>query len=58
MKKFSSSLKTSLIKTNTKTTNVFKFALTMTQNILKKFFKFDEKIATSKQNSLQQKILK
>ena len=58
MRKFSSFLRTFLIKTNTKTTNVFEFALTTTRNILKKFFKFDERIATSKRSSLQQKILK
>ena len=58
MKMFSSSLRTFLIKTNTKIINVFKFALTTIRNILKKFFKFNERIATSKQNSSQQKILK
>ena len=51
MKKFSFSLRTFLIKMNTKITNVFKFALTTTRNISKKSFKSDEKIATSKWNS-------
>ena len=37
-----------LVKTNTKTINIFEFALTTTQSILKKFFKFNEKIATLK----------
>ena len=41
-----------------KTINVFEFALTTTRSILKKSFKFDEKIVISKQNSLQQKISK
>ena len=43
---------------NTKTTNVPEFALTTTRNISKKSFKSDEKIATLKWNSLQQKISK
>ena len=52
MKKFSFSSKTFLIKTNTKIINVFKFALTTVQNISKKFFKFNAKIATLKRNLL------
>ena len=51
MKKSSLFSRTFLVKTNTKTTNVFKFALTMIQNILKELFRFDEKIATSKRSS-------
>ena len=58
MKKFSFFSRTFLVKTNTKTINVFKFALTMTRSISKEFFKFDERIAASKRNSLQQKISK
>ena len=58
MKKFSFSLKNFLVKMNTKTTNIFEFALTMIRNISKKFFKFDERIATLKWNLSQQKILK
>ena len=52
IKKFSFSSRIFLIKTNTKITNAFEFALTTTRNILKKFFKFDERIATLKRNSL------
>ena len=51
MKKFLFFSRTFLIKTNIKTTNVFKFVLITIRNILKKFFKFDEKIATLKRNS-------
>ena len=51
MKKFSFSSRTFLIKTNTKITNIFKFALTTIRNISKKFFKSDEKIAALKRNS-------
>ena len=52
MKKSSFFSRTFLIKTNTKIINVFEFALTTIRNILKKSFKSDERIATSKQNSL------
>ena len=58
MRKSSFLSRTFLIKTNTKTINVFKFALTITWSISKKLFRSDEKIAALKQNSLQQKILK
>ena len=53
MKKFSSSLRFFLIKTNTKTTNVFEFTLIMIQNISKKSLKSDERIATLKRNLSQ-----
>ena len=51
IKKFSFFSRIFLIKINIKIINVFEFALTTIQNILKKFFKFDEKIATLKRNS-------
>ena len=51
VRKFSSFSRTFLIKTNTKTTNVFEFVLTMIWNILKKSFEFDERIAALKRNS-------
>ena len=53
MKKSSFSSKTFLIETNIKITNIFTFVLTMARNISKKFFKFDKKIAASKQNLSQ-----
>ena len=53
MKKILSFSRIFLVKTNMKTINVFKFALTTARNISKKFFKFDERIATLKRNSSQ-----
>ena len=58
MKKFSFSSKTFLIKTNTKIINALEFALITIQNLSKKSFKFDERIATLNRNLSQQKILK